>query len=225
MQKIVVYCMLYPRPGTERAQKRGRRSMSKRAERQAQILAKARERRAEIAHTEPSENTLRRKDQVRRVKTLLREFILDHGISVRESGRVLGYESTARLPRHLSRGMIDLEDLLAMTEFFEDFDPTAVLRDVVLGVDEHPDEAQARREGTITPDGERIAIEAPKKGEEETIPVAPFAPSAPSPQEADVEEVVVIQPDAVAPPQEEDEPSLDTDEGLQAWANRFGFAM
>nr|WP_297994169.1 hypothetical protein [uncultured Actinomyces sp.] len=69
--------------------------------------------------------------------------------------------------------------------------------------------------GTITPDGERIAIEAP----------APSAPSAPSPQEVGgVEEVVVIQPDAVAPPQEEDEPSLDTDEGLRAWANRFGFS-
>ena len=36
---------------------------------------------------------------------------------------------------------------------------------------------------------------------------------------------MVIQPDAIAPPPEEDEPSLDTDEGLQAWANRFGFAM
>lgn len=105
-----------------------------------------------------------------------------------------------------------------MTEYFEDFDPTAILRDVVLGVDEHPDEAQARREGTITPDGERIAIEAP-------APSASSAPSAPSPREAgDVEEVVVIQPDTVAPPQESDEPSLDTDEGLRAWANRFGFS-
>jgi len=186
--------------------------MSKRTEMRAEILAKARERRAELARTAPSENTLRRNDQVRRAKNLLREFILDHGVDIKNSGRVLGYESVGRLPRHLSRGMITLEDLLAMTEYFEDFDPTAILRDVVLGVDEHPDEAQARREGTITPDGERIAIEAP----------APSAPSAPSPQEG--EEIVVIQPDAVAPPQEEDEPSLDTDEGLRAWANRFGFS-
>lgn len=189
--------------------------MIDRAERRAEILAKARERRSQIAHGEVSENTLRRQDQVRRVKSLLREFILDHGISVRESGRVLGYESVGRLPRHLSRGMIDLEDLLALTEYFEDFDINTILRDVILGVDLRPDEAQARREGTITPDGERVAIEAP----------APSAPSAPSPQEGDVEEIVVIQPDVVAPPQEEDEPSLDTDEGLQAWANRFGFAM
>lgn len=202
--------------------------MIDRAERRAEILAKARERRSQIAHGEVSENTLRRQDQVRRVKSLLREFILDHGISVRESGRVLGYESVGRLPRHLSRGMITLEDLLAMTEYFEDFDPTAILRDVVLGVDEHPDEAQARREGTISPDGERVAIEAPKEEEEKTTSAAlsvPSAPSAPSPQEGGVEEIVVIQPDAVAPPQEDDEPSLDTDEGLQAWANRFGFAM
>lgn len=189
--------------------------MSKRTEMKAEILAKARERRAELAHTAPSENALRRKDQVRRAKNLLREFILDHGIDIKNSGRVLGYESVGRLPRHLSRGMITLEDLLAMTEYFEDFDPTAILRDVLTGADEHPDEAQARRDGTITSDGERIAIEAP----------APSAPSAPSPQEAGgVEEVVVIQPDAVAPPQEEDEPSLDTDEGLRAWANRFGFS-
>ena len=191
--------------------------MSKINERRAEILARARERRAEIAHTEPSENALRRSDQVRRAKNLLREFILDHGIDIKNSGRVLGYESVGRLPRHLSRGMITLEDLLAMTEYFEDFDPTAILRDVVLGVDEHPDEAEARREGTITPDGERIAIEAP-------APSPPSAPSAPSPQEGDVEEIVVIQPDAVAPPPEEDEPSLDTDEGLKAWANRFGFS-
>lgn len=188
--------------------------MSKRTEMRAEILAKARERRAELAHTAPSENALRREDQVRRAKNLLREFILDHGIDIKNSGRILGYESVGRLPRHLSRGMITLEDLLAMTEYFEDFDPTAILRDVVLGVDEHPDEAQARREGAITPDGERIAIEVP----------APSALSAPSPQEGDVEEIVVIQPDAVAPPPEEDEPSLDTDEGLQAWANRFGFS-
>lgn len=188
--------------------------MGKRAEKRAEILAKARERRAQIARTEPSENTLRRQDQVRRAKNLLREFILDHGVEVKDAGRVLGYESVARLPRHLSRGMVTLEDLLAMTEYFEDFDPTVILRDVVLGVDEHPDEAEARREGTITSDGERIAIEVP----------APSAPSAPSPQEVGgVEEVVVIQPDAVAPPQE-DEPSLDTDEGLRAWANRFGFS-
>lgn len=189
--------------------------MSKRDEKRDEILAKARERRSQIAHGEVSENTLRRQDQVRRVKSLLREFILDHGISVRESGRVLGYESVGRLPRHLSRGMIDLEDLLALTEYFEDFDINTILRDVILGVDLRPDEAQARREGTITPDGERVAIEAP----------APSAPSAPSPQEGDVEEIVVIQPDVVAPPPEEDEPSLDTDEGLRAWANRFGFAM
>lgn len=197
--------------------------MSKRDEKRDEILARARERRSQIAHGEVSEDTLRRKDQVRRVKSLLREFILDHGISVRESGRVLGYESVGRLPRHLSQGMIDLEDLLAMTEYFEDFDPTAILRDVVLGVDEHPDEAQARREGTITPDGERIAIEAPKKEGEETVPAASSAPSAPSPQEG--EEIVIVQPDAVAPPQEDDGLSLDTDEGLRKWANRFGFTM
>lgn len=187
--------------------------MSRINERRAEILAKARERKAEIAHTAPSENTLRRRDQVKRVKGLLREFILDHGVEIKDAGRVTGYESTARLPRHLSRGMIDLEDLLALTEYFEDLDVTAILRDVILGVDLRPDEAQARREGTITPDGERVAIEAP----------APSAPSVPSPQED--EEIVVIQPDAIAPPPEEDEPSLDTDEGLQAWANRFGFAM
>ena len=193
----------------------------RRAEKQAEILARARARRAELAHTAPSENALRRKDQVRRAKNLLREFILDHGVEIKDSGRVMGYESVARLPRHLNQGMITLEDLLAMTEYFEDFDPTTILRDVVLGVDEHPDEAEARREGTISPDGERIAIEAPK---EETTPAVASAPSSPSPQEGDVEEVVVIQPDAIAPPQEEEEPSLDTDEGLRAWANRFGFS-
>lgn len=187
--------------------------MSRINERRAEILAKARARKAEIAHTAPSENTLRRRDQVKRVKGLLREFILDHGVEIKDAGRVTGYESTARLPRHLSRGMIDLEDLLALTEYFEDLDITTILRDVILGVDLRPDEAQARREGTISPDGERVAIEVP----------APSAPSAPSPQED--EEIVVIQPDAIAPPQEDDEPSLDTDEGLQAWANRFGFAM
>lgn len=186
--------------------------MSRINERRVDILAKARARKAEIARTAPSENTLRRQDQVRRAKSLLREFILDHGIEIKDAGRALGYESTARLPRHLLRGMVTLEDLLAMTEYFEDLDITTILRDVIFGVDEHPDEARARREGTITPDGERIAIEAP----------APSAPSAPSPQEG--EEIVVIQPDAVAPPQEEDEPSLDTDEGLRAWANRFGFS-
>ena len=197
--------------------------MSKRDEKRDEILAKARERRSQIAHGEVSEDTLRRKDQVKRVKSLLREFILDHGISVRESGRVLGYESVGRLPRHLSQGMIDLEDLLAMTEYFEDLDITAILRDVLTGADKHPDEAQARREGTITPDGERVAAreeqEAPKEEEE----AAPAASYAPSPQEG--EEIVIIQPDALAPPQEDDEPSLDTDEGLRAWANRFGFAM
>lgn len=192
--------------------------MSKRDEKRDEILARARERRSQIAHGEVSEDTLRRQDQVRRVKSRLREFILDHGISVRESGRVLGYESVGRLPRHLSRGMIDLEDLLALTEYFEDLDITAILRDVLTGADEHPDEAQARREGTITPDGERVA--APEEPEEEK---ELSAPSVPSPQED--EEIVVIQPDAIAPPQEDDEPSLDTDEGLRAWANRFGFAM
>lgn len=194
--------------------------MSRINERRAEILAKARARKAEIAHTAPSENTLRRRDQVKRVKGLLREFILDHGVEIKDAGRVTGYESTARLPRHLSRGMIDLEDLLALTEYFEDLDVTAILRDVLTGADEHPDEAQARREGTITPDGERVA--APEEPEEEK---ELSAPSVPSPQEGDVEEIVVIQPDAVAPPQEDDEPSLDTDEGLRAWANRFGFAM
>lgn len=194
--------------------------MSRINERRAEILAKARARKAEIAHTAPSENTLRRRDQVKRVKGLLREFILDHGVEIKDAGRVTGYESTARLPRHLSRGMIDLEDLLAMTEYFEDLDITTILRDVILGVDLRPDEAQARREGTITPDGERVA--APEEPEEEK---ELSAPSVPSPQEGDVEEIVVIQPDAIAPPQEDDEPSLDTDEGLQAWANRFGFAM
>lgn len=187
----------------------------RRAEKQAEILARARARRAELAHTAPSENALRRKDQVRRAKNLLREFILDHGVEIKDSGRVMGYESVARLPRHLSQGMITLEDLLAMTEYFEDFDPTTILRDVVLGVDEHPDEARARREGTITPDGERIAVETP---------AVASAPSAPSPQEGGVEEVVVIQPDIAAPPHEDEEPSLDTDEGLRAWANRFGFS-
>lgn len=197
--------------------------MSRINERRAEILAKARARKAEIAHTAPSENTLRRRDQVKRVKGLLREFILDHGVEIKDAGRVTGYESTARLPRHLSRGMIDLEDLLALTEYFEDLDITTILRDVILGVDLRPDEAQARREGTITPDGERVAIETPK--EEETIPAAlsaSFVPSAPSPQEE--EEIVVIQPDAATPPPEEDEPTLDTDEGLRAWANRFGFS-
>ena len=194
--------------------------MSRINERRAEILAKARARKAEIAHTARFENTLRRRDQVKRVKGLLREFILDHGVEIKDAGRVTGYESTARLPRHLSRGMIDLEDLLALTEYFEDLDVTTILRDVILGVDLRPDEAQARREGTIAPDGERVA--APEEPEEEK---ELSAPSAPSPQEGDVEEIVIIQPDAVAPPQEDDEPSLDTDEGLQAWANRFGFAM
>lgn len=198
--------------------------MSRINERRAEILAKARARKAEIAHTAPSENTLRRRDQVKRVKGLLREFILDHGVEIKDAGRVTGYESTARLPRHLSRGMIDLEDLLALTEYFEDLDITTILRDVILGVDLRPDEAQARREGTITPDGERIAIEAPKGEVAPEVASAPSALSAPTPQEGDVEEVVVIQPDAVAPPQEDDEPSLDTDEGLKAWANRFGFS-
>ena len=107
--------------------------MSRINERRVEILAKARARKAEIAHTAPSENTLRRRDQVKRVKGLLREFILDHGVEIKDAGRVTGYESTARLPRHLSRGMIDLEDLLALTEYFEDLDITTILRDVILG--------------------------------------------------------------------------------------------
>lgn len=197
--------------------------MSRINERRAEILAKARARKAEIAHTAPSENTLRRRDQVKRVKGLLREFILDHGIEIKDAGRVTGYESTARLPRHLSRGMIDLEDLLALTEYFEDLDITTILRDVILGVDLRPDEAQARREGTITPEGERVAVKEEQEAPEEPEEEEPSAPSAPSPQED--EEIVIIQPDAVAPPQEDDEPSLDTDEGLRAWANRFGFTM
>ena len=224
MQKIEQHNILGPRPGTERARKRGRRNMSKRDEKRDEILARARERRSQIAHGEVSEDTLRRKDQVKRVKSLLREFILDHGISVRESGRVLGYESVGRLPRHLSQGMIDLEDLLAMTEYFEDLDITAILRDVLTGADKHPDEAQARREGTITPDGERVVLDTPAPQEEpEVTPLASSAPSAPSPQEEEQGEIVIVQPDA--PPQEDDEPSLDTDEGLRAWANRFGFTM
>ena len=180
-----------------------------------ELLARARARKAELANTEPTENAQRRKDQIRRVKSRLRRFILDHGIEVKDAGKALGYESVFKLPRHLGPGKPDIEDFLAMAEYFEDFDPTTILRDVVLGVDEHPDEAEARREGTIAPDGERIAIEAP---------AVASAPSAPSPQEGDVEEVVVIQPDAIAPPSEEAEPSLDTDEGLRAWANRFGFS-
>lgn len=183
-------------------------------EEKLETLARARARKAQLAQEEPSECAKRRKDQIRRVKALLRKFILDHGISIKDAGRSLGYESVFRLPRHLGPGKPDIEDLLALAEYFEDFDPTAILRDVLTGADEHPDEAQARREGTITPDGERIAIEAPT-----TAPAAPSAPSAPTPQE-----IVVIQPDAVAPPQEDDEPSLDTDEGLRAWANRFGFS-
>lgn len=181
-----------------------------------ELLAKARARKAELANTEPSENAQRRKDQIRRVKSRLRRFILDHGIEVKEAGRALGYESVFKLPRHLGPGKPDIEDLLAMTEYFEDFDPTTLLRDVVLGIDEHPDEAEARREGTITSEGERIAIETPAPEEE------PEEDIAPSPQD---DEILIIPSDATAPPQEDDEPSLDTDEGLQAWANRFGFAM
>lgn len=187
--------------------------MSETNDRKTAILVEARAHRAKLANTEPSEVAQRREDQVRRVKARLRRFILDHGIEIKDSGRALGYESVARLPRHLGRGKPDIGDLLAMTEYFEDLDVTAILRDVIFGVDEHPDEAQARREGTITPDGERIAVETP---------VVASAPSAPSPQEG--EEIVIIQPDAIAPPQEEAEPSLDTDEGLRAWANRFGFS-
>lgn len=188
--------------------------MSTSNDKRAEVLVRARARRAELANSVPSESAQRRKDQIRRTKNRLRRFILDHGIEVRDSGKVMGYESAARLPRHLGPGKPDIEDLLAMTEYFEDFDPTTILRDVVLGIDEHPDEAEARRGKKITPDGERVAIETP----------APSAPSAPSPQEEEaVEEIVIIQPDAVAPPQEEDEPSLDTSEGLRAWASRFGF--
>ena len=192
--------------------------MSETNDRKTAILVEARAHRAKLANTEPSEVAQRREDQVRRVKARLRRFILDHGIEIKDSGRALGYESVARLPRHLGRGKPDIGDLLAMTEYFEDLDITAILRDVILGVDLRPDEAQARREGTITPDGERVA--APEEPEEEK---ELSAPSVPSPQED--EEIVVIQPDAIAPPQEDDEPSLDTDEGLRAWANRFGFAM
>ena len=116
--------------------------------------------------------------------------------------------------------MIDLEDLLALTEYFEDLDITAILRDVILGADLRPDEAQARREGTIAPDGERVAIEAPQEeSEEEAAP-----PASTAQDDGPFEEVVIVQPDAIAPPQEDDEPSLDTDEGLRAWANRFGFS-
>ena len=190
--------------------------MSEISEKRIEVLARARARRVELAHAEPSENARRRQDQVRRAKNLLRKFILDRGIEIKDAGKALGYESVFRLPRHLGPGKVDLEDLLAMTEYFEDFDPTAILRDVVLGVDEHPDETQARREGTIAPDGERVVVEAPEEPEEE---------AAPSAQED--EEIVVIQPDATAPPGggQESEPSLDTDEGLRKWANRFGFTM
>jgi hypothetical protein len=184
-------------------------------EKKTAILVGARAHRDRLAKEEPSEAAQRREDQIRRVKARLRRFVLDHGIEVKDVGRALGYEAVGRLPRHLGRGKPDIEDLLAMTEYFEDLDVTAILRDVIFGVDEHPDEAQARREGTITPDGERIAVETP---------VVASAPSAPSPQEGDVEEVVIVQPDAVAPPQEDEEPSLDTDEGLRVWANRFGFS-
>lgn len=171
-----------------------------------ELLARARARKAELANTTPSEHAQRRKDQIRRVKSRLRRFILDHGIEVKDSGKVMGYESVFKLPRHLGPGKPDIEDLLAMTEYFEDFDPTAILRDVALGIDEHPDEAKARREKKITPDGERIAIAAPAQ------------------EETGGEEVVIIQPDTIAPPEAKDEPSLDTDEGLRAWANRFGFS-
>lgn len=188
--------------------------MSETNDRKTAILVEARAHRAKLANTEPSEVAQRREDQVRRVKARLRRFILDHGIEIKDSGRALGYESVARLPRHLGRGKPDIGDLLAMTEYFEDLDVTAILRDVIFGADEHPDEAQARRGGTISPDGERIAAETP---------VVASAPSAPSPQEGDVEEVVIVQDDAPAP-QEEEEPPLDTDEGLRAWANRFGFS-
>ena len=51
MQETDVYCILKPRPGTERARKRGRPNMSRINERRAEILAKARARKAEIAHT------------------------------------------------------------------------------------------------------------------------------------------------------------------------------
>lgn len=183
--------------------------MSETNETRNEILARARARKAQIAEEEPSESAQRRKDQIRRVKARLRKFILDHGIEIKDSGRALGYESVFRLPRHLGPGKIDIEDLLAMTEYFEDFDPTAILRDVVLGIDEHPDEAKARREKKIAPDGGRIAIAAPAREEEN--------------EEYPREEVVIV-PDDTPTPEEEAEPALDTDEGLKAWANRFGFS-
>lgn len=171
-----------------------------------ELLARARARKAQLAEEEPTESAQRRKDQIRRVKARLRRFILDHGIEIKEAGRVLGYESVFRLPRHLGPGKPDIEDLLAMAEYFEDFDPTTILRDVILGVDEHPDEAKARREKKISPDGERVAAPTPAPEQEPSAPVH--------------EEVVIEQP---APPSPEPELSLDTSEGLKAWADRFGF--
>lgn len=188
--------------------------MSTTNEKKAEILARARARRAQIAEEEPTESARRRKDQIRRVKALLRKFILDHGISIKNAGKAMGYESVAKLPRHLGPGKPDIEDLLAMMEYFEDFDPTTILRDVVLGADEHPDEATARREKKISPDGERVAAAAKtpeEKREEEAEP--PF------------EEVVIVPDDATAPQEAQEDPSLDTDEGLKVWANRFGFSV
>lgn len=181
-----------------------------------EILARARARKAQIAEEEPTESAQRRKDQIRRTKARLRKFILDHGISLKDAGRALGYESAFRLPRHLGSGKPDIEDLLAMMEYFEDFDPTTILRDVVLGADEHPDEAVARREKKIKPDGERVVIaaKAPEEAEPEQEEEA----------EPPFEEVVIVPDDAPAP-QEEEDPSLDTDEGLKVWANRFGFSV
>lgn len=183
--------------------------MSMTIEEKTELLAKARAHRADLTNKASSERAQQRADQIRRVKARLRRFILDHGIEIKDSGRALGYEAVARLPRHLGRGKPDIEDLLAMTEYFEDFDPTTILRDVVLGVDEHPDEAKARREKKISLDGERVATPEEKREEEAEPPV---------------EEVVIVPDDAPAP-QEEEDPSLDTDEGLKVWANRFGFSV
>lgn len=196
--------------------------MSTTNEKKAEILARARARKAQIAEEEPTESARRRRDQVRRVKAQLRAFILDHGISIKDAGRAMGYESVFRLPRHLGPGKPDIEDLLAMMEYFEDFDPTTILRDVVLGVDEHPDEAVARREEKIKPDGERVAAPEKKKEEAAEPEQTEEAPEAEQEEEPPFEEVVIV-PDDTPAPQEEEDPSLDTDEGLKAWANRFGF--
>lgn len=192
--------------------------MSTTIDEKTEILVKARAHRADLANKELSERAQRREDQIRRVKNRLRKFILAHGIEIKEAGRALGYEAVARLPRHLGSGKPDIEDLLAMMEFFDDFDPTTILRDVVLGVDVRPDEATARREKKISPDGERVAAAAKTPQENEGAPEKEEA------EEPPFEEVVVVPDDATAP-QEEEDPSLDTDEGLKVWANRFGFSV